>query len=159
NAVVSIAEYADQMVALTETPLPVVFDPQTLATVGVFNYQDHLPKSSVFESAHPHHDVKNKETINYLVRYGSKSEYVIWKMKDHSAERRILAEYSVYYPAYMHSFAVTDNFVILVEYPFIVNPLDMIKSNKPFIRNFYWEPELGTTFLVFDRAQGNLVAK
>lgn len=53
NADVSIAKYGDKMVALTESPLPVVFDPVTLQTLGPFDYQDHLPKSDVFESAHP----------------------------------------------------------------------------------------------------------
>ena len=38
NCNVNVAQIADQMVALTETRLPIRFDPDTLATLGRFEY-------------------------------------------------------------------------------------------------------------------------
>jgi beta,beta-carotene 9',10'-dioxygenase len=159
NADVSIQEYADKMVALTEVPLPVIFDPETVATLGNFEYADQLPKSKIWESAHPQHDLPSKETINYLVNFGRVSSYEIWKMADHQSNREIVAEIPVERPAYMHSFALTEHYVVLVEFPFVVNPLDLMLRKKPFIFNYHWKPELGTQFLVVERSSGKLVAK
>lgn len=153
NADVSIQHYADQFVALTEIPLPVVFDPETLATVGVFNYQDSLQQGQ-WESAHPLIDPLSDEIFNYFVRFGRKSSYVIWKMKNH--ERQIVAEIPVDQPAYMHSFALTQNYVVLVEFPFVVNPIDLLHQTKPFIMNYKWKPENGTTFIIIDRSSGEV---
>lgn len=159
NANVNVAKMADAYVALTEIPLPVKFDSKTLDTLGVLNYQDQLPKSRCWESAHPHHDIAKKETLNYLVQFGMNSHYIVHKMEDGSSERKIIAEIPVREPSYMHSFAVTENYVILTEYPFVVKPLDLITKGKPFITNYTWKPEKGTRFTVVDRHTGQVVAK
>ncbi len=57
----------------------------------------------------------------------------------------------------MHSFALTERYLVLVTFPLVVNPLQLALSGRPFIENYRWKPELGTTFLVFDRASGELV--
>jgi carotenoid cleavage dioxygenase-like enzyme len=155
NADVTIQQYADQFVALTEIPLPVVFDPETLATIGNFQYQDDLKQGQV-ESAHPQHDLASKETVNYFIRFGRKSSYVIWKMKDGESKREVIAEIPVDEPAYMHSFALTEHYVVLAEYPFVVSPLSLIINKKPYIMNFKWKPERGTTFTVVERATGKV---
>lgn len=158
NANVNIAKYADAYVALTETPLPVHFDIKTLKTLGVFDYADELPKERCFESAHPHHDVQNKETINYIVKYGPQSTYLITRMSDGSKTRKTIAEIEVKNPAYMHSFALTKNYIILTEFPFIVSSFfDMLFKNQGFIKNFSWKPELGTRFTVINRKTGQVL--
>ncbi len=43
NANVNVTKLAEAYVAMTVVPLPVQFDPQTLETLGVFDYQDQLP--------------------------------------------------------------------------------------------------------------------
>lgn len=154
NANVNVAKYADAYVALTETPLPVRFDKETLDTLGVFEYQDSLLKDNCFESAHPHYDLDRQEIINYLVEYGRHSFYSIWRMKEGSKIRELLAHIPVELPSYMHSFAVTDRYVILTEFPLVVNPMDLIISNKGFINNFHWKPERGTHFRVIRRDTG-----
>lgn len=158
-ASVTIQDYANKMVALTEIPLPVVFDPKTLATIGNFEYSDNLPKSQIWESAHALHDLATGETFNYLIEFGRQSYYVIWKMRDHSDTREIVNKIPVDLPAYMHSFALTEHYQILVEFPFVVNPIDLMHHKKPFIFNYKWKPERGTTFYVTDRSTGELVAK
>lgn len=54
NASVNVFKYGNQYVALTEVPLPARFDLKTLNTLGSFDYQDSLPTSKCWESAHPH---------------------------------------------------------------------------------------------------------
>ncbi len=159
SASVTIQDYADMMVALTEAPLPVVFDPKTLDTIGNFEYGDKLPKSQIWESAHAQHDLAAGETFNYFIEFGQQSSYVIWKMRDHSTAREVVNKIPVDLPAYMHSFALTEHYQILVEFPFVVNPMDLIHRTKPLIFNYTWKPERGTTFYVTERSSGKLVAK
>ena len=59
----------------------------------------------------------------------------------------------------MHSFAVTEHYVIFTEFPFVVKPHDLITKNQPFIKNFSWHPELGTQFIVVERTSGKLIGK
>jgi beta,beta-carotene 9',10'-dioxygenase len=159
NANVNIAKLANEYVALTEVPLPVKFDLTTLETLGVLDYQDELPKGKCWESAHPHHDMDQQRTFNYLIKFGRTSYYTLYSLEDGSSTRKIIAEIPVEKPAYMHSFAVTENYIILTEFPLVVNPLDLMLKNQGFIKNFTWQPERGTRFLVIDRKNGNVVGK
>ncbi len=159
NANINVAKLADQYVALYETPLPVRFDIQTLETLGVLDYADALPKNDCWESAHPHHDAQRQETINFLIDFGRQSYYSIYRLRDGSATREIIASIPVDEPAYMHSFAVTDHYVILTEFPFVVQPWELMTSGKAFIKNFVWKPERGTQFIVIDRKDGHVVGK
>lgn len=159
NANVNIARLADKCVALTETPLPVVFDPHTLETVGALKFSDKLPQTESWESAHPHHNEDQGKTVNFLLRFGRNSSYVIYTVEDNSNERKPFAEIPVDLPSYMHSFSVTENYVILTEYPFVVNPIDLLLSGKPFIKNYHWRPERGTRFTVIEKKTGKLMGQ
>jgi carotenoid cleavage dioxygenase-like enzyme len=72
---------------------------------------------------------------------------------------REIAAVRARHPAYMHSFAMTERYVVLVEFPLVVDPLRLATSGRPFIENYRWEPARGTTFLVIDRRTGELRAR
>ncbi|HEX3911546.1 MAG TPA: carotenoid oxygenase family protein, partial [Solirubrobacteraceae bacterium] len=61
-------------------------------------------------------------------------------------------------PAYMHSFGLTERYIVLAEFPFVVNPLALALSGRPYIENYRWKPELGTRFTLIDRATGETIA-
>jgi len=159
NANVNVAKLADEYVALTEVPLPVKFDLNTLETLGVFDYQDQLPKDKCWESAHPHYDFKQKKVFNYLIKFGRTCYYTLYSIQDGSAQREIIAEIPVEEPSYMHSFAITENYVIFTEFPLVVKPLDLIMRRQAFIKNFTWQPQRGTRFIVVDRQNGSVIGK
>ena len=46
----------------------------------------------------------------------------------------------------MHSFGLTERWLVLAEFPFVVNPLALAFSGRPYIENYRWKPELGTRF-------------
>ena len=58
-------------------------------------------------------------------------------------------------PAYMHSFGMTERYLILTEFPLVVNPLKLLLSGKPFIRNYAWQPDRGVRFHVIDKANAH----
>lgn len=156
NANVNIAKYGDHLIALTEVPLPIEFDKETLETLGIFNYNDKYPHKQIHESAHPHYDPEKKENLSYFTKFGRQSFLNLYRIKDGSQEREIITSIEVDNPSYMHSFAITKNYAILTAIPLVVNPLDLITKNQAFIKNFKWKPELGTKFIVIDRINNKL---
>ena len=67
---------------------------------------------------------------------------------------RVIASLPVKEPAYMHSFGLTERWLVLAEFPFVVNPLALALSGRPYIENYRWKPERGTRFTLVDRASG-----
>jgi carotenoid cleavage dioxygenase-like enzyme len=54
----------------------------------------------------------------------------------------------------MHSFAMSERYVALTEFPFVVNPPELAVANRPMIANFRWQPQRGTRIRVLDRHTG-----
>ena len=159
NANVNVAKIANRYVALTEIPLPVQFDPVTLETVGVLDYKDSLPHRDTWESAHPHCNPATGDALSFVMEYGRQSYYCLYTILANTLERKVFARIPVDKPSYMHSFAITDQYVVLVEFPFVVNPLSLLLTSKAFIKNFSWQPELGTCFTVVNHSTGEIVGK
>lgn len=151
NANVNIAYYGHHMVALTEVPLPIEFDPKTLETLGGLVYDDTLPKRGIHDTAHPHYDPVRKEHIGYYTHFGRVSTHNLFRISDGSTKREIIASIEVEEPSYMHSFFLTEHYAVLALLPLVVNPRDLLKKEKAFIKNFQWKPELGTKLVVIDR--------
>jgi carotenoid cleavage dioxygenase-like enzyme len=155
NANVNISKMGESFVALTETPLPVTFDPQTLETLGIVHHDDRL--AGQHSTPHPHYDPERRVGINSITNFSAKSSYNIYAVKDGSTSRNLIGAIAVKEPAYIHSFSITEQYVVLVEFPLVVNPLQMLMSGKPFIENFQWKPERGTRFFVMCKEDGRVI--
>jgi beta,beta-carotene 9',10'-dioxygenase len=150
NANVNLMRLGERYVAMTEAPLPVEFDPQTLATLG------HAPAApGQVTTAHPHHDRARGEAVNYAAHLGPRPEYRVFTTEA-SGEPRVVAKVPVKNPAYMHSFGMTERFAILAEFPLLLNPLELATGRRSFIESYHWRPERGTRFLVIDRHSGGV---
>ncbi|MDN5936282.1 MAG: carotenoid oxygenase family protein [Nitrosospira sp.] len=154
NANVAIGRIAEELVAQTETPLPVAFDKDTLKTIGILGYSDKL--KGELTTAHPHYDQDSHEAVNYLLSFGFTSTCNIYTLPDGSKKRQLLGSYSTKRPSYMHSFGLSQKYVILMEFPLVVNPLSILVSGKPFIANYLWKPQRGTRFSLVDCHTGEV---
>jgi beta,beta-carotene 9',10'-dioxygenase len=154
NPNVNLAQIGDRYIAMTETPMPVEFDPDTLETVGRLEYADKL--RAHVSTAHPHHDPERGELVNYVARFSRVSEYVLYGLPAGGSRRRVIAKLPVERPAYMHAFGMSGRYLILSEYPLRVNPLKLAFSGKPFIENYAWDRSESTRFQVIDRETGEL---
>ena len=156
NASINVTQIDDAYVALTETPIPVSFDPETLETAGVVDYEDDLEAS--MSTAHPLREPDTGRLVNYLTEFGRQCKYHIGAVGPESRSRDVLATVDVDQPRYMHSFGMTEQYVILSEWPIVVDPLDLLLRGKPFIENFEWVPERGTRFRILRKSDGAEVA-
>jgi len=91
-----------------------------------------------------------------VTHFGPRSTYKLFAHPAGSRERRPIAKLGVREPGYMHSFGMSERYLVLAEFPLVVNPLQLAFSGKAFIDNYRWEPERGTRFIVFDRHSGEL---
>ncbi|MFB6156302.1 MAG: carotenoid oxygenase family protein [Haloferacaceae archaeon] len=158
NTNVIAERLGDRYLALTESPRRVAFDPDTLATRGHDQYDGPAP-SGQLACAHLRHDPDRGVAVNFEVEFGRTNRYHVHETAGDGRDH--VASVPVEEPAYMHSFALTPGYVVLTEFPFVVDPLDFLKpgAQGPFVEHFRWEPDRGTRFLVVDRASGDVVAE
>jgi beta,beta-carotene 9',10'-dioxygenase len=170
---VNVTRIGEKFIAMTETPIALEFDPDTLSAVGVFD-----PRVGVaghITTAHPHYDYARKEGLNFITRVSRKSSYRVYRIPSGGAGKPELvgsiptgtaADFSnrvasnvspgvpLGEPAYMHSFGMTENYVVLAEYPFLLQLRKLLLGGNPFIESFEWKPERGTRFIVMDKRTG-----
>jgi len=149
NANVNLAKLGERFIAMTETPIPVQFDGETLAAAGVA-----YDPPGQLTTAHPHMDRETKGMLNYAAKLGPRNSYRFFLLRPDGTKPEVIGSKSVREPAYMHSFGLTPRWLVLAEFPYVVNPLRLAFSGRPYIENYRWKPELGTTFTLFDRATG-----
>ena len=155
NGNVSVQTFDGKIVALTETTMPVSFDPETLETQGVFGFDARL--DGQVTSAHPHYDFTRRRQYSYMLKFARRSLYRIIRLAMDTGQQESVAELPVDRPAYMHSFGMTERYLVLTEFPLIVDPLRLRFAGRPFIDNYRWEPDRGMRFHVIDKESGRLV--
>lgn len=153
NASVNVLQLGGRPVAVTETPDAIPFDPLTLPLI---RYTDDVPGDTV--SAHPHRDRERSTLVNVGVEYGRRSTYHVSELADGSLTRRLVASVPTDLAAYLHSFAMTPRFVVLVEYPLVADPIALL-AGRPIIDSYRWRPARGTRFTVVERATGEVVVR
>ena len=149
NANVNLVKLGERFIAMTETPIPVEFDAETLETVGVA-----YEPPGILTTAHPHLDRATKGMLNYSARLGPRNQYRFFLLRPDARDPEVIARMPVGEPAYMHSFGLSERWIVLAEFPFVVNPIRLATSGRPYIENYRWKPELGTRFTLVDRETG-----
>lgn len=152
NTNVNLTRLNGQMVAMTETTHVLRFDPETLTSMGEFEFSDRL--SGHISTAHPQIEPQTGAQYNLLIKLGPSSSYTVFKIGATSSRRKQLARLPVKNPAYIHSFAATKKHLILFEYPLLLNVGGLLFSGKPYIENFNWTPQQGTRIHVINKENG-----
>lgn len=157
NANVNIVPWQGRWLAMTEAPDQHQIDPVTLGSLGVYQYEDALPKG-LLPSAHPHYDASGACMVNVGSIYGAKSEVLVFRQAQNGHRREIEGRLPLKRMPYIHSFGLSSRHAVIIEQPLTVNPLRMLFSNKGFIRHFEWQPQRGTRLWKLERASGTFTA-
>jgi carotenoid cleavage dioxygenase-like enzyme len=153
NANVTVKQLGEKFIAYTEYPLGVTFNPKTLETLGV----DTAAQSDAqLSTVHPHLDPFTGEVVDYQVRIEPNTAYIVRAFKDGSWRK--LGEAPTQQIRYLHSFALTPRYVVLLGGPYMLNPSDVLLDRRPFVENYAWDDHGSSQFIVFDRASGQNVA-
>ena len=160
--------------AVTDAPPLIEFDPTTLETVGrvdgsapPFVGQStklgfRVPGTELFSTAHPQHHPVTGETFNYHLELraagGPMIHIVATSAREGHAggalERRIvcsaeLEKLGINAIPYVHSFGVTENYVVLVPHPLTI-PFDKLANGKGFLPQLEWDPSANSKVLVWN---------
>ena len=155
NTNVNIINYGNCCIALTETPHMIFCDMRDLKTTGMCAYNDELEPH--VSSAHPFIDPKTGELYNIATTFAKRSSYTVYKMNPKTLCRIPLTTIKASYPSYIHSFGVSNRYIIVTEVPYVVSPYDLVMSGKPYIENFNWKPKQKTKMTVISKATGAIV--
>ncbi|MBA2480661.1 MAG: carotenoid oxygenase family protein [Planctomycetes bacterium] len=157
NAGVHVARLGGRWMALTESPHPVEFDPATLSTIGTFSFPDDIWGETT--TAHPHEDSTTGEVINVSTKFSGRDRfYEFYRLRGDDLRRKSICRLPVREPAYLHSFGMSARYLVLAEFPLVLDPLRLLLSDVSYIGAFRWKPKLGTRWRVVDRASGRMVA-
>ncbi|KAK3165423.1 hypothetical protein QOZ80_1AG0032990 [Eleusine coracana subsp. coracana] len=146
-----------RVLCLTETIKgSIVVDPDTLDTIGKFEYEDRL--GGLIHSAHP--IVTETEfwtLIPDLIRPG----YVVARMDAGSNERRFVGRVDCRggpAPGWVHSFPVTDHYVVVPEMPLRYCAKNLLRAEPTPLYKFEWHLQSGSYMHVMCKASGKVVA-
>jgi carotenoid cleavage dioxygenase-like enzyme len=151
NPAINAYKFGDQYIALSETPMAYEFDPATLETVGVA-YEN----PGTFATAHPHLDGVSGNMINLSAKFGPSSSQSFFQIEPNTMVQKRIAKLKRKHPTYQHSFGMSGRWLIFTEFPLSVNPLDILRTGRPFIENFEYRPEAGTRITLIDRETGEI---
>ncbi|XP_049373682.1 carotenoid cleavage dioxygenase 8 homolog B, chloroplastic isoform X2 [Solanum verrucosum] len=158
NANTGVVKLGDgRVVCLTETIKgSIVIDPNTLDTIGKFEYSDSL--GGLIHSAHP--VVTDREFITLipdLINPG----YLVVRMEAGTNERKYIGRVSCRggpAPGWVHSFPVTENYVIVPEMSLRYCAQNLLKAEPTPLYKFEWHPDSKAFVHVMCKASGNIVA-
>lgn len=109
-------------------------------------------------AAHGHFDATTNEFFNYTydMTGRGKVKYNVFKVNS-EGKTKILATIE-HQPVYIHSFATTENYIVLMAWPLHINPLRALWT-RSIARAWTFHKDLGTTFYVISRHGEGLVKK
>lgn len=155
NAVVNVTRLGDEFIAMTEAPLTVRFDPRTLETLGVLDYDDKV--AATLATAHPHFDSARGIGVNLMTEFGLQTKYQLYGIT--ATQRRKLAEIVSKDISYMHSFGLTPRYAVIAQFSLrLGNATTILLSGRPFIENFKFLPTTDTVFTIVELDTGRVVA-
>jgi len=146
-----------RVLCLTETIKgSIVVDPDTLDTIGKFEYTDRL--GGLIHSAHPIvTDTEFWTLIPDLIRPG----YSVVRMDAGTNERRFVGRVDCRggpAPGWVHSFPITDHYVVVPEMPLRYCARNLLRAEPTPLYKFEWHLESGSYMHVMCKASGRVVA-
>lgn len=154
NANVSIERLGERFRALTELPVPVRFDPDTMRTLGA----DGTMPTGRLGTAHPHHDPKTGERYSYEVELVPPT-MGLRILVEKAGRRRELAFVPQEKPGYLHSFGLTDRYVAVFTQPFGFDLTKFLSPTRgPIVTNYAWDGAQPARIVLVDRVKGGVAA-
>ncbi|KAG7158541.1 carotenoid isomerooxygenase-like [Homarus americanus] len=139
NAQISLYPYGDGLYALTETPFIFRVDPETLDTHEKVDLTKHI--AVLTHTAHPHVD-RDGTVYNigqgvgpfgpkyHICKFPKQKTNSQGKVKSPFEQAEVVGSVTarwLFNPCYMHSFAMTDNYWVIIEQPLVVSVSKIIK--------------------------------
>lgn len=152
---ISVYPYGRHLLAFGEQGLPWELNPETLETIGQFNFHGRLNDASPM-AAHPKFDPRTGEMFSFGVWF-SPSPKLYFYCFDHE-DLRYRKTVALPYSCSVHDFALSEHYAIFYLSPYLLDIQSFLQNNRTLMDSLRWEPDRGSSLLVLDRSNGELVA-
>lgn len=150
NAVIGFDYVGDSIEAVTETPRRVRVNTRTLDSDPTRNCTAGIDVTGLL--AHVHHDHETGDVFTLGTHLGWTCEYVLLRRDESSQRFEVFGRLEREQPAYLHSFGLTDSYLVFLESPFRLEPLNLL-GDRPYKDAFRWT-DTDSRIHVFDRESG-----
>lgn len=162
NCLVNVMPIGDEVYAMTESPYMYRVDPATLETVEKKNLSNFVSVHTA--TAHPHEDPDDGSIYNIGTKMGLHPGFVL----THSASSGLNSIREVgnipfgsrTSVPYVHSFALTDKWVVVLEQPLALHLPTMLRSklfgDKTYVDALKFDPTKAVRFHVMNKKTGEL---
>jgi beta,beta-carotene 9',10'-dioxygenase len=152
NANVNVINMGKTWLAMTETASLIRFDPKTLDTIGKFKFEDRI--AAQITTAHPLRDPNTGDVFNFHIHLSASHHYLFSRQSPGSNSRKIICKIPVKQPGYTHSFAQTTRYLIFIEQPLLLDPMELILGKAPYINCYHWQKDRGLRIYLIDKSTG-----
>jgi len=157
NPVIGVQRFGDEFAAVTESPTALTFDPDTLETTGRIDLTAGI--DSDLTLAHVHYDHDEDTFLNLGVSYGRETTYTLFRRPRGDGTPTALTRLRFDEAPYVHSFAVTDRYVVVTVNAFGLDAARLLRgavTGGTFLDAF--RPlDSPLRFVVLDRSTGDHV--
>ncbi|MFC6756252.1 MULTISPECIES: carotenoid oxygenase family protein [Haloarcula] len=157
NPVIGIARIDGELAAITESPVALTLDPETLETTGRIDLTAGLDADLTL--GHPHYDPWRECLVNLGVAYGRETTYTLFRRDGESVTPTATVAFDD--APYVHSFALTERYAVLPAMPFGLDPTALLLgaiTRRTFVDAFERFDRPGE-FVVVDRETGEIAAR
>ncbi|XP_078350150.1 carotenoid-cleaving dioxygenase, mitochondrial-like [Oculina patagonica] len=167
NTSVNVFPMKEKLYTATDGNCIFEINPETLDTLKKVNFTKEFPGDTTIHSATAHaHQTPDGSVINISVTYGRISTYNVIQIPPSSGKPdespleggKVLCSFpSTGGAAYMHSFGLTENYVVVTETPLVLNVWRYLTrriTESCFLEWLYWDANQLARFHVVDRKQG-----
>ena len=135
-----------KLLILKEDSLPVEMHPDTLETIGPWDYRGAVKAVSL--SAHPKVDLHRNELLTYSYQAsGDGTTDIVFYVIDAGGTVAHELWFDMPYPGMVHDFAVSETHIIVPFWPLITD-MDVVRNGGPY---YQWHPEKECHFAIFPR--------
>jgi all-trans-8'-apo-beta-carotenal 15,15'-oxygenase len=147
---VSVYPWRDKLLAFGEQTPPVELDPDTLETVGEYDFGGRLNEVTPF-AAHPKFDRENGHLVNFGVGFSSRQPAIHifeFDLSENLVERRRIR---LDHPFTNHDMAISSNYSCFFLSPLMMDFERFQRSGQSVIQALDWKPNLGSRLLIVPR--------
>ena len=147
----SVMWHGGKLLALKEDSRPVLMDPDTLETLGSWDFDRKL-KSRTF-TAHPKRDPRTGEVVafGYNTRGVASPRIELFYISP-SGKLQRTESFEAPYPSMVHDFLISEHYAIFVICPMVCD-WERVRRGEPF---FHWDDRLPTKIAVIPRRAGGV---
>jgi all-trans-8'-apo-beta-carotenal 15,15'-oxygenase len=145
----SVTMHGESLLALWEAGRPWALDPDTLQTLGEYDFEGELKAVHAF-SAHPKHDPRTGETFNFGVEYVPRPRIRSYRI-DPAGRLHQLGTVPLPMPVMNHDFALTAKHLVYVIDPIVVRVGRLILGASSFDGALRWDASKPTYVLLVPR--------